>query len=657
MKNTTKVLLWLLIASIMTFAVASCHRETKTNKITVYSSGDQYGFIDKTGKLVIDPQFDDVDRFSEGLAAVEIKENGWGFIDKSGKMVIEPKFDRVHSFSEGLAAVKTKDGWGFIDKSGKMVIKPTFDYSYGFFEGLARVEIGKKTGFIDKTGKIVINPIFNNDNVGDFHEGLACVKIGEKEGFIDKTGKIVIDPIYDVARDFNEGLACVKSGKRYGFIDKTGQILIDFQFERGVGDFKEGLAWIYNGENFGFIDRTGQIVIDPIYDDAFYDFQENLARVKSKGKYGFIDKTGRMIIDSQFDEALDFKEGLALVKTNDNYGFIDKSGNIVIPLTNPDFYIRNVAYGFSEGLNPIYKRIKYGLKKENGDIITDAIYDELEICSNGLVMAKTDHGWGIIDKKGKIVLDCIYDEISYSRGKFYVTLDNKIGVADQNGKLVIKPKYESMEELYQFKQIEKDLSGYCHYIIWRNKEGITMKQGFSLTNSMTFTNAQGDTLVLAGMAQQSTDWYAIKYLYDKDGEVRGFLSLGNCVNPPYYSLDDRFVGNTFDEDYINTYGYDADVYDLVMETYEDKLYYDRFYFERDEEGRIVRVYDPIWHCSISAPFDGHFNYLVQPNAAWSSDIDGGRFDLYFITAPNDPDDRHFRVDTFYYYYYMNPEIY
>ncbi|EOA6136260.1 WG repeat-containing protein, partial [Campylobacter coli] len=35
-----------------------------------------------------------VGNFSEGLAGVEL--NGkWGFIDKSGKIVIEPKFDDI----------------------------------------------------------------------------------------------------------------------------------------------------------------------------------------------------------------------------------------------------------------------------------------------------------------------------------------------------------------------------------------------------------------------------------------------------------------------------------------------------------------------------------------------------------------------------------
>ena len=67
----------------------------------------------KTGTIVINPQFDKAESFSEGLAAVRIggKE---GFIDKTGHYVINPQFDSANSFSDGLAAVRVGDKWGFI---------------------------------------------------------------------------------------------------------------------------------------------------------------------------------------------------------------------------------------------------------------------------------------------------------------------------------------------------------------------------------------------------------------------------------------------------------------------------------------------------------------------------------------------------------------
>ena len=65
---------------------------------------EKYGYIDKNGKVVIEPQFDYAYPFSEGLAHVN-KDAKYGFIDKSGKVVIEPQFDEAGAFSEGFARV------------------------------------------------------------------------------------------------------------------------------------------------------------------------------------------------------------------------------------------------------------------------------------------------------------------------------------------------------------------------------------------------------------------------------------------------------------------------------------------------------------------------------------------------------------------------
>ena len=52
-------------------------------------------------------QFDEVDEFIEGLVRVE-KDDKYGYIDKNGKVVIEPQFGEVGDFSEGFACVATE---------------------------------------------------------------------------------------------------------------------------------------------------------------------------------------------------------------------------------------------------------------------------------------------------------------------------------------------------------------------------------------------------------------------------------------------------------------------------------------------------------------------------------------------------------------------
>src|SRR6266436_6576182 len=86
------------------------------------STKGKWGFADRTGKLVIAPQFEDAEDFSEGLAPVKVSgetiwcprddagnRSGftmrWGYIDKTGKLIIPAQFESAAPFSEGLAVI------------------------------------------------------------------------------------------------------------------------------------------------------------------------------------------------------------------------------------------------------------------------------------------------------------------------------------------------------------------------------------------------------------------------------------------------------------------------------------------------------------------------------------------------------------------------
>ena len=116
--------------------------------------------------MVIAPKFDKAFPFSEGLAKVALG-NKAGFIDKTGKIIIAPQF--------------------YVESGLK------FDFGGdGFREGLAAVRINGKVGYIDKRGKLAIPARYKLG--GDFNGGLVFVVSDEdKVYFIDKTGKVVIE--------------------------------------------------------------------------------------------------------------------------------------------------------------------------------------------------------------------------------------------------------------------------------------------------------------------------------------------------------------------------------------------------------------------------------------------------------------------------------
>lgn len=316
--------------------------------------GKKWGYIDRTGQVVIPCKFDSADQFSEGLAAVEIKEK-IGYIDKTGKLVVPPRFDSGYPFSGGLALVVLRyfetgvihmARLGYVDRVGKLVIrlKEPLDskslrilYQDGDLnctEGMVRVEQHVKVGFWDKTGQQVIPPRYEEADL--FSEGLAAVKTGDKYGYIDRSGKLVIPPQFSEAGPFREGLAAVKIGDSYGYIDRSGKVVIPPQFS-DASPFSEGLAQVsYDGDQGGYIDKSGKLVITGIESLGARRFSGGLAAVRGKNdKYGFIDKTGKFVAEPQFFRVGDFSEGLAAVELSDkrwpgNLAYINAKGEIVI---------------------------------------------------------------------------------------------------------------------------------------------------------------------------------------------------------------------------------------------------------------------------------------------------------------------------------------
>ena len=188
----------------------------------------QIGLIDKTGKFIVEPKFKAITgisyRFSEGIAAIVMGPIGigydgvtrphpndkFGYIDKTGKYVIKPNFEYASNFSEGLALAGSREKHGFINNRGQFVflLDNRFMRIGEFHNNRARVRLDNKEGYIDNSGKIAIDPKY--DYVDDFEDGLACVYLGGKHGLIDTNGRFVIEPTFDEHLNFSEGLAYVK---------------------------------------------------------------------------------------------------------------------------------------------------------------------------------------------------------------------------------------------------------------------------------------------------------------------------------------------------------------------------------------------------------------------------------------------------------------
>lgn len=88
------------------------------------------GFINLKGELLTGFDFDEVKRFNEGMAVVgkDFPNQGrkYGFIDSTGKQIIDFIYKEANSFDLGAAKVFDGNEWYWIDKKGKRTEEPVY---------------------------------------------------------------------------------------------------------------------------------------------------------------------------------------------------------------------------------------------------------------------------------------------------------------------------------------------------------------------------------------------------------------------------------------------------------------------------------------------------------------------------------------------------
>ncbi len=179
------------------------YRQPKTYK---------YGFIDKTGKFIIEPTFEWAEPFKGNIAPVSNGDK-FGFINKSGTLVLPYKYVLAEAFSDGLAAVFTGVAWGYIDETGNYVIPP----QYGSYEG--------------HDGEEIANP---------FIDGYAAVYLGKGQAYrsdvlkgqfalVNKKGEILNEQKYDSLNltytETGEARYFARLGDKYLTLDTKGNVL------------------------------------------------------------------------------------------------------------------------------------------------------------------------------------------------------------------------------------------------------------------------------------------------------------------------------------------------------------------------------------------------------------------------------------------------
>lgn len=303
----------------------------------------KYGFKNKAGEVVIEPQFKDIiTYFSSDRAFVKNKEGKIVAIDGNGQEVFTPPSKDVSPFDDnGLAEYRRKvSGFNFGSLLG-FIGGGTFSghgWGYNGYGVGGFTYDGVKRGYMNTSGDIVIDS--KNDAVWPMTRFGTIVKNQGKTGFMNRDGQYIIQPNnYETGEiDQYNGLLVVKNKD----LDKTGIFSIDngqqvvpFVYDDiTFAGTKRMLATLENTKYLVDME-TGEAVFTTVKDDMIDGFGTDVYTWVHKGhsKYRIIDMDGNILFTDDanvFSDVKTFTNGHSAVKVNGKWGVVDMNGNWVV---------------------------------------------------------------------------------------------------------------------------------------------------------------------------------------------------------------------------------------------------------------------------------------------------------------------------------------
>lgn len=282
------------------------------------------GFINRNGELVIPADYEYVDDFSEGLAAVSTRNGKSVYINQKNKVVIDPDCEDCSAFSEGLAVVTKREGnsslTGVINKRGKVVIPFYWDYIDDFSEGKSFARKDGRTFCINKKGKVLYElNAYESDRIktGQYENGYVYVcyiwepdSLSEKaksvEMLLDAGGKQCEKPDSLLSPAEKEYYSFIdKETGKTGLKNKSGEIVIPAKYDFLYEPDEKGYILFGFGEYekiaiFGYMNIEEEIII-PCEFHLLEKFNGDLARFCSGRSYGgYVTRDGHVFYDYEY---------------------------------------------------------------------------------------------------------------------------------------------------------------------------------------------------------------------------------------------------------------------------------------------------------------------------------------------------------------------
>lgn len=451
----------MFVIGIKTLLTQETDNQTKTvisNYYPVYTN-EKWGVIDQTGKIVIEPTYDEMITIPSSKTDLFICMYDVDYTNDTYKTkVIDSKNKQKFTGYELVEVVENKDSNNILWYEGEVL----------------RVKKDEKYGLINYDGKEILKPEYDSIEALEGVKNSLVIKKEEKVGLCDNKGNIIIEPEYKeikaIGDDYKNGYIVINNDNKYGLIDFTRQVILETKYEeiKTVSSTNNIYVVKENGK-LKAINKDLETLVENKFDDVKQIHGGNLVFVKNK-KYGIINTEGQITTKAEYDNIDHIFDEYYIAKKSDKYGIIDVNNEKILPFDYVAISYRKEADFIelekkdavvTEILNNKFEKQLEGIITEVNDAkeyIRVRIDDEYKyynfkfeeqtskdiLTSNTIFLSKKDGKYGYVDKDGKVVVDYIYEDAKEQNSYGYAAVkkDGKWGAINKEGKEVAECKYD-----------------------------------------------------------------------------------------------------------------------------------------------------------------------------------------------------------------------
>lgn len=413
-RNVKKLIRLLLLIILVVIVALIITRLLKNKKITpqeiteynyfITSINGKSGVIDKTGKTIIEPQYEYIQIPNpEQAVFVCYESNNRSKVLNGNNKEILTKYKNIQAISNNNTSINNTyqtqvlrycvDGkYGLISISGKEIVPAIYESieTLEYKDGILKVKKDGKYGLIDINGNEIVKTEFNSIATDGYYN------IDSK---YDKAGYII-----NIRTD---------EGYRYGYINYKGRQILDTMYTniKRITELKDdNLIYLitYNNGKAGVL-KNGQTLIENEYENIEFDSVNNIFVLQKNAKQGVYDLEGNMILPIQYEN----------ITFAGKYLNANKDGKLLVfdvtgTLQNEDSY-------------------------KSLDTVADGKYS---------ITINRSNQYGVIDSNKTNILENKYSYIEYTFDNYFiVSLEGKSGVLDANNNIIIPVEKDIIQNI------------------------------------------------------------------------------------------------------------------------------------------------------------------------------------------------------------------